>query len=518
MSIIDSLLIEIGVDASKVSQGIQESRQQVRSFGETLRKMWNDVVDEGFGRTAKKADELLKAPQKPEKPEYKDLPLRPERYTNPDDKADERAENKRRKDEWLKEVDDVKAYNNDLKAKYAEDLKKWKEETKEYNKALKETNRSLKDQEDTYGRLTSRIRDVVAGYMTISTLLKRGAEAVKLRDLSRELRISVEELDTWGRAFTNAGYDANSAYDALGKIKNGLRDVALTGRNETIGMLNYLGVSLRNANGEMKSEGEILVDTAKRLRQLDPGNARRFAEMAGFDRDTINLLLDTKVSLEDVYATAQKGRLSGELAESVKDFQRVWGEFTNALSTFGNIVLKYVVPPAQAVVKAITGILNIINESDTAVIAIASSLALVGSRVLKLGSAFRLLFSPVMLIIGAFRELYKFFTSGDSLIEALLEKLGVAKDTIQAIKDFFSWSPDKTKSATAEVDMWSQITAPTADAIADSRTTNKTSQVQIQNIFNGVDYDNVRDVERVVGKSEAETSNKYAYLTADVGM
>lgn len=656
MSVVDSLLIEIGVDASQVADGINQSRNQAQGFANWFKKLWQDNVDSVIEASGKKAQQTFSAPptppktqetkapnqelpkvpdQEPKKPEQeppkapkdvdggffnelkkafldlKDglreatgsntdlkpiekptleevpktpvkpsepilmfvpkkpeptpLPEKPKRkdfettedYDDAMSKHRETVKEIRKEDEraeklWHRKSEPALQYNTQETEKYNVALAEYKdkldeieqvkkrnaEATKEYELNQKRLNQSQRDGSNIVSNLTSKLRDLAAGYLTIRSLLTRGEEIVRLRDLSRELRISVEELDTWGRAFKMAGYSSESAYDALGKIKNGLRDVSLTGRSETIGMLRYLGVELNNTDGSLKTSGEILKATAKRLRELDPGNARKFAEMAGFGRESISLMLDTKVSLEEFLKVAQKGAVSEELAENVKVFQREWGKLATVFMKVGNVILKYVVPPMTAIVGAIADVIDALTSCDAGVLVLLGGFAaltgkigaVIGAftgvakmlrgilgiannvgaaigalfniapkgtglfawlgRLLSLGGRLNPVTGAILLLGGAIKNLWQFFNEGNSILDWFLKKIGIAEEKVKSfkqwVKDFFGYKADEVE-AQAESEknlvsvMMRQVSHPDVAPVANNSYSSSTVNNRNQN-------------------------------------
>ena len=480
MTIVDSLLIEIGVDASQVEKGINESRQSVFAMGDFIRKWWRDNVDKTLSETgknvpkeiklpdikappkqaqaktedaeperAKPADVEVEAPDvnvkapnvnveppnvPPEPPEDKEpktglfdelkkalrelkdsfktqadenkeiqkTPVKPtkrEKMVEPEAPRREDYDDQKDYDKafsrYEKKVKPVRAHNRKVDEDYRKELAEYKDKTEEITRAKKELNRAEKENEDILGRLTARLRDVAAGYLTVNSFVKQGAKLSNLRDLAKEARVDVKELDAWGRAFRAAGYDAEAAQNTVKKLKDGLRDLEVTGQSQVIGGIRaVLGEEgMTDENGQMKDYSQLFADYVKELRTKDEGFARFMAEKAGFDQQTINLMLDKSVDIEKLIEKQKQFAASGELGEAAKDFQRTWGELMDSFSSFGNVILKYVLPPITAVVKGLTSLIQTIVQSDAAVWAIT---AVVGAFAMK----FTFLGKVVRTIIG----------------------------------------------------------------------------------------------------------------------
>lgn len=592
MTIVDSLLIEIGVDASQVEKGINESRQSVFAMGDFIRKWWRDNVDKTLSETgknvpkeiklpdikappkqaqaktedaeperAKPADVEVEAPDvnvkapnvnveppnvPPEPPEDKEpkaglfdelkkalrelkdsfktqadenkeiqkTPVKPtkrEKMVEPEAPRREDYDDQKDYDKafsrYEKKVKPVRAYNRKVDEDYRKELAEYKDKTEEITRAKKELNRAEKENEDILGRLTARLRDVAAGYLTVNSFVKQGAKLSNLRDLAKEARVDVKELDAWGRAFRAAGYDAEAAQNTVKKLKDGLRDLEVTGQSQVIGGIRaVLGEEgMTDENGQMKDYSQLFADYVKELRTKDEGFARFMAEKAGFDQQTINLMLDKSVDIEKLIEKQKQLAASGELGEAAKQFKGAWGELMDSFSSFGNVILKYVLPPITAVVNGLTSLIQTVAQSDAAVLAITAvvgafamkftflgkvissvigfvgrfigSIGSIGPKLggliptlgnigelfkkvgskgtafLELGANAGKLAPFIARISGigfALHELYKFFTDGNSVIDWFLEKMGFAADSVKAFKEAISWSPQKFANAEAQ--------------------------------------------------------------------
>lgn len=564
MSVIDSLLIEIGVDAKQVADGINQSRTQAQSFADWFKHLWQENVD----AVLKKTNETKIAPKveikpaeikekmaieqrprpylQPAKPRQTDYESREdyekgmEQYYATLDKLNE--DYRKRLAEWEKRTEPAREYNRQVEEHNREEKARVKRETEEAEKAQAEYNQTNKDGSYILSMLTQRLKGMAAAFVSIGALTKRARGLANMYDLSRELRMSVEDISAWGEAFSVAGYKAESAYDTLRKIQDGLRDVKITGQNRTIGaMAALLGYdNLRKEDGTEKNATELLLDTAKKLRQMDQGTARYWAEQMGFDDETITVLTDTRVSLEEVYKIGQKLSDPNGLAKTAKDFQASWGKLMGAFVKIGNVILGYVLPPITFLFDKLADLVVAISQNDLAVMALTAGMAVFAGKLsivsglvgaLKTGfSAFLALGSQAMKLnpfllaitaIGlALKDVYDFFTSSDSVIEAFLKKLGLAADTIQSIKDFFKldWLRDKQDGdKLTQGEMWDQISDPSA-----LRTTTGyyTSHITINNTSNiQTKSDNPEGIAKATNKSQENFGrNTAALMTADMGV
>lgn len=692
MSVIDSLLIEIGVDASQVEKGINESRQSVFAMGDFIKKWWRDNVDKALSDTGKNLPKEIKLPEVKPATKQPQPPEEPKKTTTPDQASTEKIEvetpevkaeppkkqqktpeppedkepkesvfgelkkalqglreafsvtkekpkevektpvkpTKREKmiepeaprredynspkeyDKAFKRHDKeskrIREYNRKVDEDYNKAFAEYKDKTDEITRAKKELNRAEKEHEDILGRLTSRLKDVAAGYLTISSLAKQGSKLADLRDAAKAARVDPKEMDAWKRAFRAAGYEAEAARDTIQKIQDGIRDVAVKGESRIIGgMRAIIGdeSKMRDENGKFKKYDELFAEYVKALREKDEGFARSMAKDAGFDDEAINLMLDKSVDIEKLIEKHKQLAASKELTESSKAFVSSWNELMDAFSSFGNVVLKYVLPPITWAVKALTSLIQTIAQSD---VAVAISTAVIGAFALKftflgkvisgiigfiakfggkigslggilsgfggwiksaigalgglgskllgllpslssLGGLFKtvgtkggsflelglnaLKLNPFIAKITAIglglRELYKFFTDGDSVIDWFLQKMGFAADSIKSFKETWSWHPDKVDAADDQTDsekhaekwdnagMFDEIEHPTVPQVSSNFYGNRSVTINNETNIQG-NVAKPEEVARMVNRANENHSRNTAYLVADMGV
>ncbi|MBW6399979.1 phage tail tape measure protein [Roseomonas sp. HJA6] len=105
-----------------------------------------------------------------------------------------------------------------------------------------------------------------------------------LSDLSERLGMSAEDIQAYGFAFEQAGVNSEQFAGAMEKLNRGLGDAA-AGRNQALaGLFARLGISLRGANGQVRSAADVLPQLAQAMQRNENAAVRTRIAMTVFGR------------------------------------------------------------------------------------------------------------------------------------------------------------------------------------------------------------------------------------------
>lgn len=136
-------------------------------------------------------------------------------------------------------------------------------------------------------------------------------EASALDTLSQTTGISTTALQEWQYAAKAAGVDAKAVQGDLVSLQKTMSSPIPGQFNTTLAMF---GVSARDSSGKLKTTDQLLGDMADKLKGMSAQRAAQWATKLGISNDTLQLLRQGKIGLEELREEAHK--LGGIIPES----------------------------------------------------------------------------------------------------------------------------------------------------------------------------------------------------------
>ena len=165
------------------------------------------------------------------------------------------------------------------------------------------------------------------GIAGIAALGKGAIDAAdNLNDLSQRTGVGVESLSRFGAAAEDSGTSIEEVAKAMAKLSRGIVDPA-SKVNEA---LKSIGVSSRDARGNIRSVDEIMLDLAARFERMPDGAQKTALAMEVFGKSGANLipmLNSGRQALESYEAT-----ISGDMAKAADQFNDTLNELARSLA------------------------------------------------------------------------------------------------------------------------------------------------------------------------------------------
>lgn len=197
---------------------------------------------------------------------------------------------------------------------------------KQSNKTGQEIEKAGKMGAMSIGKVTTAITGLVAAVGAARLVKDFFDNAVtgmaKLGRSAEYVRMSAKELDAWGGALESVGGTAAEAQQNIGSFYQKIFAFGKTGESSPlIGVLNTLGVNVRQFAGTADPAGNMLKAFADKLHQMTPEMALLQGRMAGLSDNFINLL--RKGGPEVGKLVSEFERFSAASDENVKNAERV---------------------------------------------------------------------------------------------------------------------------------------------------------------------------------------------------
>ncbi len=185
------------------------------------------------------------------------------------------------------------------------------------------------------------------------TELVKGAidAADNLRDMSQKTGIAVETLNGLAFAAGQAGGNLESVVAAAGKLNKSIAEAA-GGNKDTAEGFVKLGISVRDAAGNLKSADVVMAEVADRFKEYADGPEKTAIALRLFGKagaDMIPILNDGGDSMRENIEYAKKySGVTQELAEASDNFNDTMGKIAIQQKRFGNSMATALLPMLQA--------------------------------------------------------------------------------------------------------------------------------------------------------------------------
>lgn len=228
----------------------------------------------------------------------------------------------------------------------------------------------------------------LAAGTALAVMVKESIDAAdNLRDMSQKTGVAIETLNGLGFAAGQAGGDLESVASAAGKMNKAVTEAA-GGNKEASDAFDALGISITDAEGNLKSADVLIAEVADQFEKYADGPEKSAIALRLFGKagaDMIPLLNDGGDALrENIEYAKQYSGLTTELADASDNFNDTMGKLTLQQKSFSNSVASAVLPILQ---KVADETLNAAEQSDkfslasTAIRTVLETFVVVGAEV-----------------------------------------------------------------------------------------------------------------------------------------
>ncbi|MFS2023872.1 hypothetical protein [Massilia sp. CT11-137] len=265
-------------------------------------------------------------------------------------------------------------------AKYLSDMKKSGKETED---AMKRVEGAIE-----IGKKALEVLGVGVTVGAFAELIKGSIDAAdELRDMSQKTGVAVQTLNGLGFAAGQAGGNLESVSAAAGKVNKSVAEAA-GGNKDMIEAYSKLGISVRDAQGNLKTADVVIAEVADKFKDYADGPEKTAIALRVFGKagaDMIPLLNDGGDALRENIAYAkQYSGVTDELASASDNFNDTMGKLTVQQKGFANSIASAVLPLLQTVADEMLGAAESSNKFSLAgavVRTVLETFVVVGSEV-----------------------------------------------------------------------------------------------------------------------------------------
>lgn len=389
-TVIDSLLITIGVDPSGVQQGIQAVDQALKTIDATV-KQTAGALTEGL------------------KPNTDTAGLQ---KLGTETQLAESA---------LREADATARRVGDSMS----------QALKKPGEAMQGTASVFSELKSFLGQLVAPLSGAIAVAGMFSNFISQGTQ---LSALSSKLGRDVREIDAWGAAVEQAGGSAAEFQSTLASFDKGMREAAVSGGGGNLEMLYLLGIRATDARGKLRSLTDIMPDLAKRIEGMSNARSRTILEKMGFDDGTIRLLQKGGKAVEDLMRDMRDFAYTKRDADAADAFSGAMAGLGRAGQSTANILFRALVPIVVRLSDAAKEFFRVLVQHEPFVLSFFAVLTAASMKFLLAWAANPVVLSilAIIAVIGALAlvidDLIGYMQGKNAFLEDFLSQFGTGEE------------------------------------------------------------------------------------------
>lgn len=351
---------------------------------------------------------------------------------------------------------------------------------------------SLKPQESFNANLQSSIKlmtGMAAGIQVAAAGMFYWADSVisglqPLVDMQRETDVTVGAMQELGYAASKNGADLNAVTSSLDNLNKKVQEFEKFGSGSAAEAAAYLGVSFRDASGQMKKADVIMDDVRQSMQGMSDAERLKIMDKLGIDSSLLRTMKLTNSEMETLRSRAQAlGVTTAQDAEEVDKYNKSMQDMRFAMGGIQQMVAVSFAPMMSNLVEGFVDLLSanrdwIVNGlkwlggvvTATAgflhrmwpvLLGLAAAFVILKIATFGWGAALAIVFSPVVLITAAIiaviliiDDLIVAMNGGQSVIaDFFMEFFGIdIVPIIQGLIDAFMWLFDKIKEIFAPIE------------------------------------------------------------------
>lgn len=389
-TVIDSLLITIGVDPSGVQQGIQTVDQALKTIDSTV-KQTAGTLTEG---------------------------LKPNTDTSGLQKLGAETQ---LAESALREADATARRVGDSMS----------QALKKPGEAMQGTARLIESVKGFLGGFIAPLAGAVAIGGMFGNFISQGTQ---LSALSSKLGRDVREIDAWGAAVEQAGGSAAAFQSTLASFDKGLRSAAVSGGGGNLEMLYLLGIRATDARGKLRSLTDILPDLAKRIEGMSNARSRTILEKMGLDDGTIMLLQKGGKAVEDLMRDMRDFAFTKRDTDAADAFSGAMSGLKRAGQSVANVLFRELVPIVVKFSDGMKEIFRFLKQHEPFILSFFAVLTAAATRFLLAWAANPVVLSilAIIAVIGALAlvidDLYAYTQGGGSRWKDFWSQFGTGEE------------------------------------------------------------------------------------------
>jgi len=281
------------------------------------------------------------------------------------------------------------------------------------------------------------------------------SQADAIGKLAGQLGLDVEMLQAWGGAAKRAGGSAQAFNATIRGLNSQINVLASTGQGRAKVIFEQLGIAVKDAGGKTRDTFVVLSELAEKAEGMGKAEFAGLAQRLGIDQGTIMLLQSGRKSIDDLIARQRMlGNYTQEDAEIAAQFNDIMADLAQIVQSVAAVIMRIVVPALSWLTDKIVNVISFFRQhqafvgSAIGIIAAAVTAKMIPAiiKLLPLLNAVMIriaaILVPLLPVIAAITalaiaadELWAFISGGESVLEKIMLKFGMTRETIEGIRD-----------------------------------------------------------------------------------
>ncbi|HAW0896333.1 TPA: phage tail tape measure protein [Escherichia coli] len=308
------------------------------------------------------------------------------------------------------------------------------------------------------GLTAASLKDVAIGALgiagagfSLNAVLDHTAEMLqKVRD-AKTVGVGIEQYDALSRTFLTLGVDADGFRDSMIDLNEALGEAVSDAKSGKAESFKTFGVSLKDAQGNIKSADQALLDLADSMSKMDKQQATFQIKQLGItDNAMISAMLGGRKELErQIQFQKELGVTTEKDAEQLEKFARAQKELSAIFSRFADILSMTAVPALDLFIDTTIAVIKWGREHKGFLIGFFGALAgvaipMLTSALWGMATAAWAAIAPFIPFIAAavvlglvIDDLWTYFNGGESVIGDLVQRFPVLGEVLENVKESF---------------------------------------------------------------------------------
>lgn len=186
------------------------------------------------------------------------------------------------------------------------------------------------------------VAGAAAGVGIVTLARSAAAAGDDFGDLAEKTGASVRDLQAWGDAAQRAGASPEDLANSLGRLNNNIRDAATGGNNDLADLFRRLRISMRDADGNIRSAADVLPQLADGFMRNEDPTRRTAMAMALFGRAGTALIPMLAAGSQELREQGERWRKYGfdftSVLDGMKDAQAQFDNMDAAVKGLGHAI------------------------------------------------------------------------------------------------------------------------------------------------------------------------------------
>ncbi|XBX07070.1 hypothetical protein QMP26_02400 [Enterocloster clostridioformis] len=230
------------------------------------------------------------------------------------------------------------------------------------------------------GKFDAIDENVGKAILTVGTLvttlggltIKTAEHAKEIQTVSQTMGMTTNEYQAWDYVLKSVGYDAESASGDLAALAEKAKDAA-EGGNDSAKTFRILGVSIKDTNRNLKSQGQLFTDVIKSLRNMEDVTTRNAIAsdlLSTTGEKIVPILNMTNEELKNLMNSAYETGyvMSGETLNGFNQLNESMNRFKSVSEALSGRF-------AEVLLPALTALFNAVSVIPTPVLQLIITLA-----------------------------------------------------------------------------------------------------------------------------------------------